>query len=164
MIYIISQMFGLVAFVFSILAFHKDKKKNILSNMVISNILNFMQYLLLGAISGCITKVIAIIRDLVIINKKDKDNYLLYGFIIIYIISAITTYDNIYSVLPLLAAVIYLCGIWNGDELKVKRISFLTYILWLIYNICVLSIVGIISNIVSIISSFTAYKNFKKGR
>ena len=70
MSYILSQLFGFVAFLISLTAYHKDKKKKILSTMIFSNLLNFMHYLLLGATSGCITKVIAIIRDIFVIEKK----------------------------------------------------------------------------------------------
>lgn len=57
---------------------------------------------------------------------------------------------------------IYLYFVWDGNELKVKRIAFYCYFLWLIYNICVFSIAGIISNCVSIISTFIAVYNEKK--
>lgn len=41
--------------------------------MVISNILNLIHYLLSSAYSECLTKVIAILRDLfIIIKSKDK--------------------------------------------------------------------------------------------
>ena len=60
MIYIISQFIGFAAFFVSIFAYHKNKKEKILGNMVISNILNLIHYLLLGAYTGCITKGLAI--------------------------------------------------------------------------------------------------------
>lgn len=49
MIYIISQSIGFASFFVSIFAYHKNKKERILENMVISNILNLIHYLLLGA-------------------------------------------------------------------------------------------------------------------
>ena len=81
---------------------------------------------------------------------------------IIYLVSGILTYKNIYSILPIIAAMIYLYFVWNGNELKVKRCAFYCYFLWLIYNICVFSIAGITSNIVSIISTFIAVYNEKR--
>ena len=47
MIYIISQFIGFAAFFVSIFAYHKKKKEKILGNMVISNILNLIHYLLI---------------------------------------------------------------------------------------------------------------------
>lgn len=71
-IYIISQILGIVAFIISLLAYHKNKKEKILGNMVLSNILNLVHYLLLGAYTGCITKGLAILRDSFIILKDSR--------------------------------------------------------------------------------------------
>lgn len=166
MIYVLSQIIGFIAFLFSIVAYHLDKKEKILNKMRISSIINFFHYLLLGAYSGCITKILAILRDTIIIKKEKNKTlnsyYILFLLVILYVIASIITYTNIYSILPLLAAIIYLLFIWNGDKKRVKKIAFFTYFMWLIYNICVLSISGIISNIVSIISTLIAVINIKK--
>ena len=166
MTYVVAQIIGFVAFIFSLIAFHRKNKNKILGNMIISNVLNLIHYLLLGAYSGCITKVLAIIRDNFIIlkdkNKKLSSNIYLILFILIYIIAGIFTYNGIISLLPLMAALIYIIFIWNGKEITNKKVAFGTYFLWLIYNIFVLSIPGIISNVVSIISTFIAIINYKR--
>ncbi|MBE6158984.1 MAG: YgjV family protein [Firmicutes bacterium] len=166
MTYVVAQIIGFIAFIFSLIAYHKKNKNKILGNMIISNVLNLIHYLLLGAYSGCITKVLAIIRDNFIIlkdkNKKLSSNIYLILFILIYIIAGIFTYNGVLSLLPLMAALIYIIFIWNGKELTIKKVAFGTYFLWLIYNICVLSIPGIISNVVSIISTFIAIINYKR--
>ena len=121
--------------------------------------------LLLGAYSGCITKIIAICRDYFIIlkskNKLFSSNIFLIIFILIYIVTGILTYKSIWSVLPVLAAIIYIVPVWNGDELTIKKTAFVCYFLWLIYNIFVFSIAGIVSNVISIISTFVAIKIIK---
>lgn len=164
-IFIIAQIIGFVAFLISIIAYHRNKKEKILSNMVLSSSLNLIHYFLLGAYSGCITKVIAICRDTFIIFKDKKkflySNIFLYMFILIYIIAGICTYNNILSIFPLIAAIIYIIPIWNGDETTIKKAAFICYFLWLAYNIFVFSISGIISNIISIISTLIAIKNSK---
>ena len=93
--------------------------------------------------------------------KRINNNGVLTIIFIVYLISGIITYKNIYSILPILAATIYLYFVWNGNELKVKKAAFYRYFLWLAYNICVFSIAGIASNIVSIISTFIAIYNQK---
>ncbi len=166
MIYCIAQTIGISAFIISLIAYHRDKKEKILFSMVISNILNLLHYILLGAFSGCITKIIAIFRDIIIINKRKNkilsSKIILLIFLMIYILAGILTYNDIWSIFPILAAIIYLIPIWNGNELTVKKAAFLCYFFWLIYNIFVFSISGIISNIVSIISTFIAIKNNNK--
>ena len=167
LLYIASQLFGTCGFIVSLIAYHRKTKKKILNNMVLSNSLKLMHYLLLGAYSGCITKVLAILRDSFII-KKEKNPKLskqiyLYIFIILYILASIITYNGIFSLLPLLAAFIYFIFVWNGNEFKIKKVGFLTNFLWLAYNIYILSIVGIISYIISTISTYIALTNYKKG-
>ena len=166
MSYTIGQVIGFLAFIISLIAFHRKKKIKILGNMVISNILNLVHYVLLGAYSGCITKVMAIIRDLFIIakgkNKKLSSYWFLALFIIAYIVCSIFTYKGILSLFPLLAAIIYIVPIWNGNEKTIKKTAFFCYFLWLVYNIYVFSIAGIVSNVVSIISTFIAMINENK--
>ena len=161
--YIIAQSMGIIAFVISLVAYHRDTKEKILGNMVLSSVLNLIHYFMLGAFSGCITKVVAILRDsFVIIKNKNKflsSNLFLLIFFAIYLMVGILTYTSIWSVFPIIAAVIYIIPIWNGNEITIKKTAFLCYFLWLIYNVCVFSIAGIISNIVSIISTFIAVKN-----
>ena len=143
-IYLISQIVGFVAFLISLFAYHKNKKEKIFKTMILANLLDITHYLLLGAYSGCITKVIALIRNQIIILKEKHKNLnntiILIILLVVYLISGILTYKNL----------------WDSDELKVKRIAFYCHFLWLTYNICIFSIVGIISNIVSIISTFIA--------
>ena len=166
-IYVISQVAWFIAFILSLIAYHRKKKSTIFQTMMVANILDIIHYILLGAYSGCITKIIALVRNEIIIvkekNKKFNNNIVLIALFIIYLVSGILTYKNIYSILPIFAAMIYLYFVWNGNELKVKKCAFYCYFLWLIYNICVFSIAGITSNIVSIISTFIAVYNEKMG-
>lgn len=166
MLYILAQIIGFIAFFVSLIAYHRKDKKNILINMITANIINLFHYLLLGAYSGCITKLLAIFRDCFIILKKNCNNFLNYFylifFIILYIIASIFTFNGILSILPLLAALIYTIFIWNGNELRLKKVAFICYFIWLIYNIFVMSISGIVSNVISIVSTLIAIKNEKR--
>jgi cell shape-determining protein MreD len=164
--FIMAQIIGIISFVISLIAYHRKKKQKIFQTMMIANVLDILHYLFLGAYSGCVTKAIALVRNEIIIakekNKKIDNNIVLAILFIIYLLAGIITYKNIYSILPILAAMIYLYFVWNGNELKVKKVAFYCYFLWLTYNIFVFSIAGIVSNVVSIISTFIAMKNQKK--
>ena len=166
LIKVIAQIIGFVALFISLIAYHRKDKKSIMSNLVICNLFKLVHYLLLGAYSGCVTKIIAIIRDGFIIikekNTKLSNNLFLLFFIMLYVIAAFFTYDGILSMFPLVAALIYTLFIWNGNELVVKKTAFYCYFIWLVYNIFVFSIPEIIANILGIISTFIAIKNYKK--
>lgn len=165
-IYLISQIAGFTAFIMSLIAYHRKEKNKVFETMIIANILDIIHYFLLNAYSGCVTKVIALIRNSIIVlkekNNKFNNKFVLLILLIVYLISGILTFQNIYSVLPIFAAMIYLYFVWDGDELKVKKCAFYCYFLWLTYNICVFSISGITSNVVSIVSTFIAVHNEKK--
>lgn len=162
MIYVVSQIIGFMAFIASLIAYQRNKKKDILITMIISNILNLIHYYLLNAYSGLLTKLIAILRDIFIVNKTKKkylNNILfLVIFILIYILAMIYTYSNILSIFPLIAALIYLIPTWYGNGKIVKYTALICYLLWLGYNIFVLSIAGITSNIISILSIIISIK------
>ena len=140
-IYIISQTFGFLAFTISLIAYHKKDKEKIFKTMLIANILDILHYFFLSAYSGCFTKIIALIRNEIIIlkekNQKLNNKIILLLIFTIYTVSGIVSYQNIFSILPILAATIYLFFIWNGNELQVKKVAFFCYFLWLIYNLCV---------------------------
>ena len=160
--YIFAQILGFIAFLVSLYAYQRVNKKDILLCMVISNIINLVHYLMLGAYSGCITKVIAIFRDFFIVlkekNKRLSSVLFLIIFILIYIGVSIYTFINILSLFPLLAAIIYIIPTWLGNSKTVKKTALFCYILWLIYNVYVLSIAGVIANIVSIVSIIIGLK------
>lgn len=164
--YILSQIAAFIALIITLISYHLKHKKKIFKIMCLSNIFNIIHYLCLGAYSGCITKIIALARNLFIVKKEnnkklDKLIYLIL-FIGVYIISGILTYSNLYSLLPLISATIFMIVTWNGKELQIKRIAFYCYFLWLLYNILIFSIVGIIANTISLISTFIAYQNYKR--
>ncbi len=160
--YVAAQILGFIAFLISLYAYQKVNKKDILLCMVISNIINLVHYLMLGAYSGCITKVIAIFRDIFIVlkekNKRLSSVLFLIIFILIYIGVSIYTFTNILSLFPLVAAIIYIIPTWLGNSKTVKKTALFCYILWLIYNIYVLSIAGATANIVSIVSIIIGLK------
>lgn len=165
--YIASQIIETVALIVTLYAYHLNSKNKIFKTMCIANILDISHYLFLNAFSGSATKIVALVRNIFILkkekNKKLKSNIFLLLFIIVYILLAIFTYKNLYSLFPFTAAIIYMIIVWNGNELQIKKIAFLCYFIWLAYNISVFSIMGIVSNIVALISTYIAYYNYKKG-
>ena len=68
--YLASQIVMFIAFILSLVAYHLKTKKSIFEIKCVENIFNIMHYLFLGAYSGCMTKVIALSRDIVILEKE----------------------------------------------------------------------------------------------
>ena len=68
--YIISQIIETIALIVTLGSYHLKKKEKIFKGMCIANILEMLHYLLLGAWSGFAIKVIALIRNIFIIEKE----------------------------------------------------------------------------------------------
>ena len=118
----------------------------------------------LQAYTGCITIIISIIRNIIALKKRDKnENIILAIFIILYIVMGIITYNSIFSILPILASIIYVIGIWNGNENIIRKTGLINMYLWLIYSISTFAVAGAIHNIILIISTHIAIRNNRGG-
>lgn len=114
----------------------------------------------LQAYTGCITIIISIIRNIIALKKKNKnENIILAIFIILYIVMGIITYNSIFSILPIIASIIYVIGIWNGNENIIRKTGLINMYLWLIYSISTFTVAGAIQNIILIISTHIAIRN-----
>lgn len=157
---IIGNIFGIIGLIYSAVAYHKKEKKDILKLLIISNSLSLIQYMFLQAYTGCITIIISIIRNIIALKKKDKnENIILAIFIILYIVMGIITYNSIFSILPIIASIIYVIGIWNGNENIIRKTGLINMYLWLIYSISTFAVAGAIQNIILIISTHIAIRN-----
>ena len=157
---IIGNIFGIIGLIYSAVAYHKKEKKDILKLLIISNSLSLIQYMFLQAYTGCITIIISIIRNIIALKKKNKnENIILAIFIILYIVMGIITYNSIFSILPIIASIMYVIGIWNGNENIIRKTGLINMYLWLIYSISTFAVAGAIQNIILIISTHIAIRN-----
>lgn len=157
---IIGNIFGIIGLIFSAVAYHKRQKKKILLDLIISNCFSLLQYLFLQAYTGCITIIISILRNIIAIKKGEKNkNFVLIIFIILYIVMGILTYNLIFSILLIIASIIYLLGIWDGREDVIRKTGLINMYLWLIYSISTWAIAGVIQNIILIVSTHIAIRN-----
>lgn len=149
------QLLGFIALIFLAYSFTKTKKESILFNQVISYIFYSIHYLLLNASSGYIISVINLLKSLFLAIKERhsflQKNYILFIMIIVYILATYYTYQDLYSLLPAMGAIIYTSMLWQGTVKEVNIGGIINSVLWVIYNIHVLSYVGIISDSLLII-------------
>ena len=153
--YIISQ----ILVVFAMLSLGttylcKDKNK-IVALGILYSVLYGTQYLLLGAMTGFAMNIISIIRNIWfyinVKNKKKNKLITLIVLIILVIIFGLMSYNNIFSIIPIIAAILYTYSIWQ-DNVKVYRwLALPIGALWITYNICSKSIFGIIAESVLLV-------------
>lgn len=153
--YIISQLFVVFAML-SLGATYlcKDKKK-IVALGILYAILYGGQYLLLGAMTGFAMNIISIIRNIwfYINAKNNKKNNLivLIVLIVLAIIFGAISYSNIFSIIPVIASILYTYSIWQDNVKTYRWLALPISALWITYNICSKSIFGIIAELILLI-------------
>ena len=134
--------------------------------MVLANIVVAIQYFLLNALTGAIISILNTIRCLVFYFYKKKDMkpslIVLIIFEVIAVISGIVSWQDMWSLIPIIVTVIYTYGLWQ-DNVKVIRIT--TGIVgagWAIYNVVVKAFVGALQEIAQLISAIISFYRGKK--
>ena len=149
MIYI--QMIGLLAFCLLVLSFYKKNTATILLYQTASNFIYFIHYFLLGGMTGAYISLLSMIRNIVFIQTKSK--IIIPIFIILYLIVTLVFYENIYSLLPMIANSVYLIAITFNTRKHLLIGELISATLWFIYSLFVLSYSGMITELILMISN-----------
>jgi len=151
----VGQTLGFIYALFLIVSNFKKKSSQILLFQTFSFFFKSIHYYLLEGFSGFLSSFISMIRNLLFF--KIKSNFLwTIIFIIIYFIIGFITYKNIYTLLPILATIIYTIII-NYNKPSYLRLGMLvTSGTWLIYNFYIVSYSGIIIQFVMLITNIIA--------
>ena len=166
LIFIIAQVFGIISIILNIFIVQFKTKEKMLIGMIISNLVVAIQFFLLNAITGGIISLINVIRCIVFYmfkkGNKKPSLFVLLIFEVIVVVSGIVSWQNIWSLLPIIATATYTYGIWQDDVLKIKYISAIIVFEWSIYDIIVRAYVGFIQGIIKVISSIIAVIRYKR--
>lgn len=164
--FFIAQLFGVISIVLNIMIVQFKTKEKMLIGMIISNLVVAMQFFLLNAITGGVISLINVIRCIVFYLFKKKNRkpslFILITFELIVVASGIISWQNIWSLLPIIATATYTYGIWQDDVLKIKYISAIIGFEWSIYDIIVRAYVGFIQGIIQVVSAIIAIILYKK--
>lgn len=164
MLFILAQICGIIALILTVVSVQFKEKEKIMISMVLANIVVAIQYFLLNALTGAVISIINTIRCLIFYYYKKKDMkpslIVLIIFEIIAVISGIITWQDMWSLIPIVVTVIYTYGLWQ-DNVKIIRIS--TGVVgagWAIYNVVVKAYVGALQETAQLISAIIAlYRN-----
>lgn len=151
MIETVGQIIGFIAMGIIVFSYQQKSHKSILTFQMVSGALFTLHYLLLGAYTGCVSNFIGATRSLIYANagKNKFASFKLWPVIysIVFTVSGIITWDNIFSLFPIIAMVASSVVLWI-DSPKINRaLSIPTSACWLIYNVANLSWAGIATEI-----------------
>lgn len=150
--YIISQIFTIFGIILLGSSYLRKNKEEILILGILSSICYGGHNFLLGAITGVAMNIVTIILNLwLYINEKNKKRTSLKFLITICIITIILgsiSYQNIFSLLPIVASLLFTYSIWQNNNKVYRWIGLITSILWVSYNMYLRSVFGIITEII----------------
>ena len=150
---LIIGFFGIAA---NVMIYQQTDGKKLLLFKLISDVLWSVQFVVLGAFTGAAVSLIAIVRELIFMNKDKKwaqSKWWLVLFLALAVASAIFTWKNTFSLLPMCASMISVVGFWLAKP-KVSRIlSFPVSLCMMTYDFFSGSLMGIVNELLTMTSS-----------
>jgi len=163
--FLIIQFIGLIGYVLLSYSYFKKKKKDILLIQIFSYIMFILHYQFLGAITGSVCNLLGLLSFLIIylfdVLKKNK-KVLLCIIIPILLVISFLTYENIFSIFPIIGIVLAVLSFTTNNEDLIRRTGIVGAICWLIYSVVYKSYISIIFEAVTLVSVVIAYFKRRK--
>ena len=161
------QIIGAIGYGLLAYSYFEKKKKDILLIEIVSYMFFVTHYYLLDGITGAICNFIGMFALFVIyiFDKYELKHKSLIStlFILLLLIVNIMTFQNIYSIFPLIASIIVIISFMFDDENKIRLVGIISAVCWLIYAIVYKSYIAIIFEVLTLINvSIAYYKNSSK--
>ena len=166
--FILAQICGGIALVLTVISVQFKSKEKIVMCFILANIVVAIQYFLLNALTGAVISIINAIRCIVFYIYKKKNLkpsiYILLLFEVVAITCGIISWQNNWSIIPIVVTVLYTYGLWQ-DNVTVIRISAgIVGFGWTVYNLIVQAYVGAIQEAAQTISSIISLIRGKKAQ
>lgn len=166
MSFVIAQICGGIALVLTVISVQFKSKEKIVMCCILANIVVAIQYFLLTALTGAVISILNTIRCIVFYIYKKKDLkpsvLVLLIFEIVAIISGIVSWQNGWSIIPIIATVIYTYGLWQDNVTVIRLTTAIVGFGWATYNLIVKAFVGAIQEISQTISAIISLYRGKK--
>ena len=135
--FIMSQIIGGIGVLFLVYSLQKNNRKKLLKYQVLTSFSFALQYFLLGAFTGAFTFIVNNLRSSTFYYyskaRKKPNVLLLFLFSGLAITMGLTTYKNIFSIIPVISSVITTYGAWQ-KKAKIFRIAIMTSSFILIFH------------------------------
>lgn len=156
---IIVQLIGASAFIFLIWSYYKKEKIQILFMQILASIIFTIHYYFLSGITGAICNFMnAVILLLIyLFEKKEKKKiFLLFTIIPILIFIYYISWENIFSIFPLIAITLACVSFLSKNENTIRIIGIINCVCWIVYGSIYLSYPAIIFNAITVITTAIA--------
>lgn len=153
---ILSYLAGFLGIISTVVVYQQKTRVGLLVTKLISDFIWFCQYALIGAWSGAAISVIAVIRELIFINRNKKwarSPLWLLLFLALSGVSGIVTWKNLYSIFPCIASALAVIGFWIGKPKLSRFLSYPISACMLTYAISNIAYMAIINELLTVGSS-----------
>lgn len=163
--FIIAQIFGVIAVILGFLSYQMRTRRQILLALSATVIALTLHYLFLGAYTGMAMNAVSLIRNIAYDyrdRKEIKSPLIPIVFTAIQVVMGILTWQAWYSILVLVGIAIntYCVGLCNSQNLR--KSILVTSPLVLIYNIFTMALSGIVFEVVGIVSAIIGIIRHRK--
>ena len=154
---IFAQTVGVFAVVTFLLSYQFRKRKHIVLVNSISSILYVLQYILLGAFEGAAIDILSAVSAVAAHNKDrkwiEKHMKTIVAVLNLAILGAgLYLYKNIFSLFPVVGAILQTSAFWITGEKRIRQVSFLGAPFWLVYNLVSQAYGSAVGSLLSIVS------------
>lgn len=159
--FILIQVIGGIGYSILAASYYQKEKKKILFMQIISYILFTIHYYLLSGITGAICNLIGLFALIMIYifekyQWKNK-NVLAVFFILILTIINIISFQNVYSIFPMIASVIVIVSFLMNNENYIRGVGLISAVCWLIYAIAYHSYISIVFEVITLVGVLVAF-------
>ena len=163
---IIIQIVGAIAFILLSISYYKKEKDKILFYQILSYIMFTIHYYMLGGLTGAMCNFIGLIAFIIIYifdkYKFANKKILIYSIIPFLVVISLITYENIFSLFPIIASVIAIASFLSDDENLIRQIGAIATFCWLIYAIVYKSYVAIVFEVLTFTATAIAFFKLRK--
>ena len=152
---IAAQIVGIFGIVLSLLSFQLKQRKYIMLFQMTASLMFSAQLFMVGAITGGCLDLISFVRTLIFANNSKKwasSPLWLAGFILVMIATGIMTWENLWSILPILGSILSTVALWMKRERNIRLVSLLVGPCWMVYNIVTGAYTGALSEVIAMTS------------
>ena len=158
---LIIQGIGAIGYTTIAISYFKKEKSQILFMQIFAYVFFVIHYYLLNGITGAICNLIglfALITIYMFEKYKLKNKILVSTLLIILLLMVnIMTFQNIFSIFPMVASVIVIISFLEDNENDIRGIGILAAICWFVYAIVYKSYIAIIFEVITLINVVIAF-------
>ena len=159
--FILIQAIGGIGYATLAASYFKKEKRQILFMQIIAYIMFTIHYYLLSGITGAICNAIGLLALIVIYLFEKYEwkhkNYIAWIFVILLLTINIATFQNIFSIFPMIASIIVIISFLLDNEDYIRGVGLIAAVCWLIYAIAYKSYIAIVFEVITLIGTTIAF-------